>query len=750
MSMQVRSRLRRFGVALAGVCAVIVSLVAAPPASAYSPTPGTIYQLPSSQACLKGRGNCAIYPKAAQLSDGKLVASFEQATVPSSGSAVGETLPVYRSTDDGTSWQLVSQVQAPAYLSSDPQYAKYTSAWTNPYLYVMPQTVGSLSAGTLVMAAVVSGDDYYYTEHKAADPNWTPTGDGDRKDMAIALYTSTDDGTTWSFANVITGGGWQGGSAGNLGANVANANTNHQVDPVWEPYLMVYNGQLVAYYSDENDFTAYDSSTGALTTDPDNSTATDSLGQILAHRTWDGTSSGWSSAVVDVTGTTVSMGGTKTEIGGGRPGMANVVQTSDGKWMLTYEYWGGGDNVRYKVASDPLHFFTVGGTAGTGVSGLPVASGSGTVARGGSPVIIRMPDGRLVYNAAGSGSVWINSSGSSTGTWTQYQTTLPGAYSRNLTYDANTGRVVILANQGTSTIINADIDFGHSQGTLYKIVNKLTGQVIGTHNNTTDANLGHSNTADVGLENAGSASNLETEYWHVTTKPSGVTLINEAGGRAAEIWGDNAVAGAQIGQWVDNKTTGLWNMVQLADGNYQFQSTGNTSLYLTGASAGANLTLQTAATDGSQEWQLVAANGGTITGSARTLTNVNTGTCLDDYNGNTSNGAVADLWACTGSTLQQFTVTSVGNGQYTIKNVNAGTCLDDYQSGTANGSTVDLWACNGGTNQSWSFIPVNGGNYEIVNQASGLCLDDPYFNKANGVHTDLWACNGGTNQQWHF
>jgi hypothetical protein len=749
--MQVRSRLRKFGAALAGVCAVIVSLVAAPSASAYSPTPGTIYQLPSGQACLKGRGNCAIYPKAAQLRNGQLVASFEQATVPSSGSAVGETLPVYRSSDDGTSWQLISQVQAPAYLSSDQQYAKYTSAWTNPYLYVLPQDVGSLSSGTLVMAAVVSGDDYYYTEHKAADPNWTPTGDGDRKDLAIALYASTDQGTTWSFLNIITGGGWQGGSAGNIGTNVSNANTSQQVDPVWEPYLMVYNGQLVAYYSDENDYTAYDSSTGALTVDPANSTATDSQGQILAHRTWDGSSStSWSSPVVDVTGTTVTMGGTKTEIGGGRPGMANVVQTSDGKWMLTYEYWGGGDNVRYKVASDPLHFYSVGGAAGTGVSGLPVTSGSGTVARGGSPVIIRMPDGRLVYNASGSGSVWMNSTGSSTGTWTQYQTTLPGAYSRNLTYDANTGRVVILANQGTSTIINADIDFGHSQGTLYMIVNQLTGQVIGTHNNTTDANIGHSNTPDVGLENAGSASNAETEYWHVTTKPSGVTLLNESGGRAAEIWGDNAVAGAQIGQWVDNKTTGLWNMVQLADGNYQFQSTGNTSLYLTGASAGANLTLQTATTNGSQEWQLVAANGGTITGTARTLTNVNTGTCLDDLNGNTANNTSVDLWSCTGSTLQQFTVTSVGNGQYTIKNVNSGTCLDDYQFGTANGSRADLWACNGGINQNWSFIPINGGNYEIVNQASGLCLDDPRFDKTNGVLTDLWTCNGGTNQQWHF
>ena len=54
---------------------------------------------------------------------------------------------------------------------------------------------------------------------------------------------------------------------------------------------------------------------------------------------------------------------------------------------------------------------------------------------------------------------------------------------------------------------------------------------------------------------------------------------------------------------------------------------------MTGASAGATLTLATATSTGSQEWQLVAANSAGIAGSARTLTNVNTATCLDDYKG---------------------------------------------------------------------------------------------------------------------
>ena len=74
-------------------------------AQAYNPTGGILYQL-GSEACLKGRGNCAVYPKSAELPSGRLVASLEKSTVvTSSGSAAGQTLPVYKSDDDGTSWQ---------------------------------------------------------------------------------------------------------------------------------------------------------------------------------------------------------------------------------------------------------------------------------------------------------------------------------------------------------------------------------------------------------------------------------------------------------------------------------------------------------------------------------------------------------------------------------------------------------------------------------------------------------------------
>ncbi|MEU5482776.1 RICIN domain-containing protein [Streptomyces mirabilis] len=572
-------------------------------AQAYNPTGGILYQL-GSEPCLKGRGNCAVYPKSAQLPSGRLVASFEKSTVvAATGSADRQTLPVYKSDDHGTTWQPLSEVKAPAYLSSDPQYAKYTSNWTNPYLYTLPQDVGNLEQGTLLLASVVSGDDQYYREHKAADPNWTPSNDGDRGDLAIALYSSTDEGASWKVVNVIATGGWQGGSAGAIGQNIATANTHQQVDPVWEPYLMVYQGQLVCYYSDENDYTGFNATTGVPTLDPANTT--DSHGQILAHKTWDGRSAQWSAPVVDIAGLTQSVGGGRTQIGGGRPGMANVVRTADGKWLLTFEYWGGGANTRYVVADNPLQFYR-GSPTGEAVTSLPVDTGSRPLATGGSPVVIRLPGGRLVYNAAGSGNVWVNDSGRSDGVWKEYQTTSKAGYSRSLQYVDGTGRIAILNNQGTSTIAYAEVDLGRSGGAYYQLVNRRTGQVIGTGNKTNDANIGNADVPDVVLEAPGSAANPDTQYWHVVTEPNGgVTLLNKSGGRAAAVWTGNATAGQRIGQWVDNSATGSWNLVKTTDGFYKLQSVRNTNLYLTGPSDGAPLTLQNALTDGSQDWELV-------------------------------------------------------------------------------------------------------------------------------------------------
>ncbi|WP_374008481.1 RICIN domain-containing protein [Leifsonia sp. LS-T14] len=550
-----------------------LSLIGTTSASAYQPVQSNLYQATATASCNKSP--CVLYPKSTQLPSGRLVAGFED----DESQVVGQTLPLYKSDDFGTSWQKLTDLKAPAYLSSDPAYAKYTSNWTNPYFYTLPQDLGALKAGTLLLADVVSGDDIA--------PN--PNGNGNRQDVAIALYSSTDQGATWSVAGIIATG------------------PNQAQDPVWEPYLMMYQGKLVAYYSDENDYLGYDATTGVPIIDPANATAADSGGQILAHKTWDGVGA-WSQPVVDVSGLTTTTGG-KTEIGGGRPGMTNIVPTTDGKWMLTYEYWGGGDNIRYKIADDPLRFFADGNAAGTPISSLPVTT-SGKLAQGGSPVLIRLPDGRLAYNAAGSSDVWVNASGSSTGAWKEYKTSVAAGYSRDLQYVQGTGRIEILqatwGNGSIGPVHFGEVDLGNSDGAYYTLVNRKTGQSLSTDaNKTQDANF----TGDVPdlITWADNPAN-DTQRWHVVHKGSTVTLLNKAGGRAVGIWQGSAVAGAKLTQWVDDGGTDkLWNLIPSTDGYVKLQSVKNTALYVSGATANGSATVAAAVAAGdlSEDWKLV-------------------------------------------------------------------------------------------------------------------------------------------------
>jgi hypothetical protein len=524
---------RRIAVAAIGAAATIAMVIGAGiAADAYQPVQTTMYST-SGSTCNKSP--CVLYPKSTQLPSGRLVAAFED----SEGPVVGQTLPIYKSDDNGTTWQKLTNLAPPSSLSSSSTYAPYTSNWTNPYFYVLPQAIGSLAAGTLMLADVVSG---------GADSS------GNRQNVAIALYSSSDQGATWTVQSLIASG--------------PNAN----LDPVWEPYLLVYNGQLVAYFSDENEADYF---TG--------SAASNEGGQILAHKTsTNGTS--WGSEVQDV----------GTAFYSGRPGMTNIVPTTDGKWILTFEYWGGGANTRYKVCATPVACDPNDG--GTGFPG----------AQGGSPVLLKLPDGRIVYNAGGSKDVWVNASGSSTGSWLEYQTPIAAGYSRDLQYVSGTGRVVIIqAPWGTGPVSFAETDLGNSVSTSYSLVNRLTGQVLSTDaNKTQDANL-DGNVPDL-ISWANNASN-KTQGWHTITKGSAITLLNQAGGRAVAIWTGNAVAGQRVAQWVDDGATDKqWTLIATSGGYYKLQSVRNTSLYLTGATANGAVTIDVANSTGSQEWQLVS------------------------------------------------------------------------------------------------------------------------------------------------
>jgi poly(3-hydroxybutyrate) depolymerase len=73
------------------------------------------------------------------------------------------------------------------------------------------------------------------------------------------------------------------------------------------------------------------------------------------------------------------------------------------------------------------------------------------------------------------------------------------------------------------------------------------------------------------------------------------------------------------------------------------------------------------------------------------------GKCLD-VPANAAAGARVQIWDCHGGANQQWNLNSNG----TISNAQSGLCLDVNGAGTANGTAVVVWNCHTGANQRWA------------------------------------------------
>jgi endo-1,4-beta-xylanase len=73
------------------------------------------------------------------------------------------------------------------------------------------------------------------------------------------------------------------------------------------------------------------------------------------------------------------------------------------------------------------------------------------------------------------------------------------------------------------------------------------------------------------------------------------------------------------------------------------------------------------------------------------------GKCLDAPP-NATAGTRVQIWDCTGAANQQWT----HNSNATITNTQTGLCLDVNGANTTNGTAAIVWTCHGGTNQRWT------------------------------------------------
>lgn len=240
-----------------------------------------------------------------------------------------------------------------------------------PFLYTLPVNFGGFAAGTILAAGVSTPQSLC------------------KCGTYIELYASTDQAKTWKFVSHIAYG--------------EGPNTVKDGDAaLWEPFLMMYNNQLVVYFSDQRD--------------PAHS-------QKLSHVTTSDLRT-WSSAVDDVVDPQYK----------GRPGMATVAYIASKKqYIMTYELCGTDNCAGWqKISSNPLNFNAVAGNR-------IVANDANKTLLGNSPYIIWTPnpnksDGSGLLLASGNPreEVFVNDDNADPNNWRMVNINHWSAYSRSL------------------------------------------------------------------------------------------------------------------------------------------------------------------------------------------------------------------------------------------------------------------------------------------------------------------------------
>jgi len=311
-----------------------------------------------------------LYARTVELEHGVLLATWENY----SPEPPLVYAPIFRSTDGGLTWTEIAKVMD--------QVNNFGLRY-QPMLYELPAAVGHFPAGTVLLA----------TNSIPTDLNFTK----------IDVYASRDKGFTWEFVSHVAAGG--------------AAIPDNGIPAIWEPFLMLHNGVLIIYYSDQRD---------------------PLHGQKLVHQTTTNLLS-WTDPVDDVSYFTFT----------DRPGMTTVTRLPTGDFMMTYEFGGGplasGSTdyefpVYYRINSNPLDF--------NNSVGLPLVTDTG-IQPTSSPYITWSPvggvNGTIIVSSGSLSQVFINQALGDVNSWKAVATPEGVSYTRHLrVMSTNTNHLLIM------------------------------------------------------------------------------------------------------------------------------------------------------------------------------------------------------------------------------------------------------------------------------------------------------------------
>jgi len=205
--------------AAAAAAALVAGLAGPAPAHTVTTGNGALVYSPAAGSSFNpegGRAAGTTYAKNVVLknsgsANGQQFVTFDQLVLENGV----QVYPIYRSTDNGTSWSRVATV------TPSTQFPTLTRT-AQPSLYETPIQLGSMPAGTLLLSGMIMP--------------------ADRSSSRLVMYKSLDHGLTWSFVSTVDTGG----------PATYDPSPTSTTSTVWEPSLAVdANGGLVTYFSDE-------------------------------------------------------------------------------------------------------------------------------------------------------------------------------------------------------------------------------------------------------------------------------------------------------------------------------------------------------------------------------------------------------------------------------------------------------------------------------------------------------------------
>jgi glucosylceramidase len=233
--------------------------------------------------------------------------------------------------------------------------------------------------------------------------------------------------------------------------------------------------------------------------------------------------------------------------------------------------------------------------------------------------------------------------------------------------------------------------------------------------------------------------------------PSNLTASNTTSTGTTLSWGASTGGSGTITYDIDRNGT-------------QVATTTGTSYTATGLSPSTTYSYTVTATDTAGDTPATSntvsvttlASGGGSGGISSTawyqVVNTNSGDCVDDAGGSTSNGTAVQQWACgTGNANQQWQFHPTSGGYYQVATKNNTSEVWDVTGGpsaTGNGTSIQLWSATGGTNQQWLPTLQANGTYTFTARNSGNeCLDVTNRSTSNGTQLQQWACTAGDTAQ---